>query len=121
MDVVGGEAPEDTDGISFAPTLFGEGEQGEHEVMYWELGRQQAVRAGDWKLYRRADADGEIVDVELYNLAEDIGEQDNLAGQRPEVLAELIEIAASSRVPSEVFPSPFDATNEGTDSGGEQG
>ncbi len=118
MDVVGGDAPEDTDGISFAPTLFGEGEQGEHDVMYWELGRQQAVRAGDWKLYRRANAEGEIVDVELYDLAEDVGEQNNLAEQRPEVLAELIEIAARSRVPSEVFPSAFDPPSIGTDTGG---
>ena len=77
--------------------------------MYWELGRQQAVRVGDWKLFRRANADGEIVDVELFNLADDVGEQNNLAAERPEVVAELIEVAARSRVPSEVFPSVFDA------------
>jgi len=118
VDIDGAEAPEDTDGISFAPTLFGEGEQEQHEVMYWELGRQQAVRLGEWKLYRRANGDGDIVDVELFNLANDIGEQDNLAEARPELVAELIEIAARSRVPSEIFPSPFDAESAGGTSNG---
>ncbi len=118
VDIDGAEAPEDTDGISFAPTLFGDGEQEQHEVMYWELGRQQAVRLGEWKLYRRANGDGDIVDVELFNLANDIGEQDNLAEARPELVAELIEIAARSRVPSEIFPSPFDAESAGGTSNG---
>jgi len=112
LDIAGVQAPTDIDGISFAPTLFGEGEQGGHDVMYWELGRQQAVRAGDWKLYRRANADGEIVTVELFNLADDVGEQNNLAEARPEVVAEMIEIASRARVPSEVFPSPFDPDDD---------
>jgi len=118
VDIDGAEAPEDTDGISFAPTLFGDGEQEQHEVMYWELGRQQAVRLGEWKLYRRANGDGDIVDVELFNLANDIGEQDNLAEARPELVAELLEVAARSRVPSEIFPSPFDAESAGGTSNG---
>ncbi len=118
VDIDGAEAPEDTDGISFAPTLFGDREQEQHEVMYWELGRQQAVRLGEWKLYRRANGDGDIVDVELFNLANDIGEQDNLAEARPELVAELIEVAARSRVPSEIFPSPFDAESAGGTSNG---
>ncbi len=118
VDIDGAEAPEDTDGISFAPTLFGDGEQEQHEVMYWELGRQQAVRLGEWTLYRRANGDGDIVDVELFNLANDIGEQDNLAEARPELVAELIEVAARSRVPSELFPSPFDAESAGGTSNG---
>jgi arylsulfatase A-like enzyme len=86
--------------------------------MYWELGRQQAVRLGEWKLYRRANTDGDVVDVELFNLADDVGEQNNLAEARPEVVAELIEVAARSRVPSEVFPSPFDAESAGGTSDG---
>ncbi len=100
--------PTDIDGISFAPTLLGQGTQVTHDVMYWELGRQQAVRAGDWKLFRRANADGEIELVELFNLADDPGEQMNLADSEPDKLAEMIELARASRVPSEVFPSPFD-------------
>lgn len=114
LELIDVAPPAGIDGISFAPTLFGEGEQAEHQVMYWELGRQQAVRAGDWKLYRRADRDGVIDTVELYDLSEDPGEQHNLAEDRPEVVAELIEIARAARVPSEVFPSVFDV--EGSES-----
>jgi arylsulfatase len=117
LDVVGVEPPGEVDGVSFVPTLLGTGEQGEHETMYWELGRQQAVRAGDWKLYRRANAEGEIVRVELYNLRDDIGEQRDLAGEQPEVVARLIAIAEQSRVRSEVFPSAFDAGTDGDPQG----
>ncbi len=110
LELVGaaGAIPTDIDGISFAPTMLGEEGQATHDVMYWELGLQQAVRAGDWKLYRRANADGEIDIVELFNLADDPGEQTNLATDHPEVVRELVELARRSRVPSELFPSPFD-------------
>ncbi len=63
--------------------------------------------------------DGDIVDVELFNLADDVGEHNNLVAARPEIVDELIEVAARSRVPSEVFPSPFDAENTGDTSDGE--
>ena len=110
LELVGATAatPTDIDGISFAPTLLGEEGQAGHNVMYWELGAQQAARAGDWKLYRRANRDGEIDVVELFNLVDDPGEQTNLAESEPDKLAEMIELARASRVPSEVFPSPFD-------------
>ena len=97
------------DGISFAPTLLGEPDQQQHDALYWELGRQQAVQADGWKLYRRAGADGAIEVVELFHLREDPGEQLNLAPQEPDRVAELIELARRSRTPSEVFPSPFDS------------
>jgi arylsulfatase A-like enzyme len=120
MEVANAEAPNDTDGISFAPTLFATGEQRQHDVMYWELGRQQAVRQGDWKLYRVADGEGNIVTLELFNLAEDIGEQDNLAASQPEKVAELIDVAARARVPSEIFPSAYDAETLAVSAGGGQ-
>lgn len=42
-----------------------------------------ALRAGDWKLLMKGGA------IELYNLAEDIGEKNNLATAKPEKAAEL--------------------------------
>ena len=42
------------------------------------------------------------------NAATHLLEQTNLADAEPDKLAEMIELARTSRVPSEVFPSPFD-------------
>ncbi|MCF7567049.1 sulfatase-like hydrolase/transferase [Sabulilitoribacter arenilitoris] len=43
-------------------------------------------RKGDWKLYRR----GKDASYHLFNLSEDIGEQNNLADQYPEKVEEMI-------------------------------
>ncbi len=49
-----------------------------------------AVIRGDMKLIRRYDRDGERpYQFELYNLADDLGETNNLASQHPELVQEL--------------------------------
>lgn len=65
---------------------------------------EAAVRAGDWKLLRgqdtvkagkggkRKDATKAHEEYQLYNLAIDIGEKNNLAESNPEKLAELKEV-----------------------------
>ena len=40
-------------------------------------GGQQTIRVGDWKAVRQGMARGNI-DVELYNIATDVGEQHNV-------------------------------------------
>ena len=86
---VAGVAPIDgTDGISFLPTLLGDEEQKTHEFMYWEFhqyGGQVALRMGDWKFMQRQLSEDEPT-VELYNLAEDIQESNNVADQNPEIV-----------------------------------
>ena len=53
-----------------------------------DIDNLSCVRVGDWKLiYRLATAE-----LELYNLKDDIGEQNNLATQNPEKTAELAKI-----------------------------
>ena len=48
------------------------------------------VRKGDWKLIRfYCDREDQTDRFELYNLADDIGETNNLAGSRPELVDEL--------------------------------
>lgn len=63
-----------------------------HDEIFWEMGRQTAVRRGDWKLV----LNGQLVegasaedDVFLANVAGDMGERENLANARPELVAEL--------------------------------
>jgi arylsulfatase A-like enzyme len=111
-EISGASVPEDIDGISFLPTLLGNPEnQKEHEYMYWEFherGGRQAVRKGNWKLVKYNVLDPEKTTTELYNLETDLGEENNVAEQHPEIVEELLKIMKNARTESEVFT--FDAT-----------
>lgn len=109
MELLEAEVPEDINGISLLPTLMGNPEQqAKHEVMYWELGNQQAVRAGDWKLVRLGRPNDRI-DTMLFNLADDIDESENLAEKQPAKLQEMLDLAKASRTTSEQFPNIYDS------------
>lgn len=63
-----------------------------------------AIRMGDWKLIASEDANAD----ELYNLASDLGEQNNLASDQPEKVKELrarFEAAVKNAVPSGAVPA----------------
>jgi len=95
------EVPEDIDGISFLPTLF-EGEQVEHEFLYWEFPSyqgQQAVRMGDWKGIRKDIFKGNMK-IELYNLKNDLAETKDVADQHPDVVAQIEAIMKSEHTPA---------------------
>ena len=97
--------PEDTDGISFLPALIGK-EQTNHDYLYWEFPSytgQQAVRMGKWKAIRQNIFKGNM-DIELYNLENDIREQNNIASEHPEIIKQMEEIMINEHVPSEMFP-----------------
>ena len=80
------------DGVSFLPLLKGENELPER-AFFWHYPHysnqggfpSSAVRLGDWKLIQRLE-DGR---THLYNIREDIGEQNDLAEKHPEKVAEL--------------------------------
>ncbi len=102
-ELSGAEIPEDTDGISFAPTLKGEA-QPKHEFLYWEFPAyqgQQAVRMGDWKALRRDIFKGNM-ELELYNLKTDPREQVNVASDYPEVVAKIEAIMEREHTPAEL-------------------
>ncbi len=88
------------DGVSFASAV--KGEAFERGTIYWHFphysnhGMQSpggAIREGDWKLLEYF----ENGTVQLFNLREDIGEQNDLAGKMPEKMAELKQKLASWR------------------------
>ncbi len=100
LDLAGASqlVPKDVDGLSVVPTLRGKGVQSRHACMYWEWplynwrkkaydpnGLMQAVRSGRWKLVRHRRSQP----WELYDLSQDLGEENDLAGSRPEVVARL--------------------------------
>jgi arylsulfatase len=90
-EVAGAEKPDDSDGISFLPTLLGAGNQQEHDFLYWEFpgaGGQQAIRIGKWKAVRKNILKGNL-QVQLYNLEEDIQEQTDVASPHPEIVQQV--------------------------------
>ncbi len=87
-DITGFKQPEN-DGISFLPTLLGESTQKKHDFLYWEYpeyGGQVAIRMGDWKIVRQNLKNKKEPTLELYNLALDPTESNNVALQNPEIL-----------------------------------
>ncbi|MCH7903861.1 MAG: arylsulfatase [Armatimonadetes bacterium] len=87
-EIVSADVPADVDGLSFLPTLTG-GEQASHDFLYWEFhGRKsQAVRFGDYKAIRLYKQ-GKPEPIEIYNLAKDVAESNDLAASRPELVAQ---------------------------------
>jgi len=106
-ELVGVEAPESIDGISFLPSLLNKEGQKVHEYLYWEFhekGGRQALRKGNWKLVRYNVFDPEKATTELYDLSIDIGEDTNVAADNPELVKEMLELMNSARTESEDFP-----------------
>jgi len=102
-DIADAEVPEFTDGISFLPVLFGE-EQQAHEYLYWEFagyGGQQAVRIGPWKAIRKDINEGNL-EIELYNLDEDIKEENNVAADFPEIIIQVEKIMKKEHTTSNI-------------------
>lgn len=87
-DIAGIETSENIDGISLLPTLTGKSsQQKQHKYLYWEWKNLQALRVGNWKLfYMNASKPEQAPVYELYNLEDDIAEQNNLATQHPEII-----------------------------------
>jgi len=102
-DITGTKANADTNGISLLPTLLGQQEnQQQHAHLYWEFweqGGKQAVRIGDWKGVRLNTKTNANAAIELYNLAIDPSETNDLAKQNPDI-AEKIKLAMQDRVSS---------------------
>jgi len=104
-DVIGKRKPKDIDGISFLPALLGKEGQVEHEYLYWEFHESKgrvAIRKGKWKGVRYDVAVDANSPLELYDLSADPGEDNNIAGQHPEVVADLDALINGARTVSPV-------------------
>jgi arylsulfatase A len=92
LEWAGQRVPDNLDGVSLTGLLAGCGDA-PRRLLYWHFphytnqGSQPAgaVRDGDWKLIEYY----EDQHVELFNLAEDVGETNNLAAREPERVSQL--------------------------------
>lgn len=88
------------DGISIVP--FCDAKKLKRETLFWHYPHYHygsgmvpasAMRKGDYKLIQwyEKELTGEVGAIELYNLADDIGEKHNLARQKPELAEHMLE------------------------------
>ena len=90
------------DGLSLVPFLRG-GPAPSRDHFYWELHEGtslQAVRFGNWKAVRN----GPEKPVELYDLQNDAGEQNDLAQQNPGLVAKALALMSSARTEHPDWP-----------------
>ncbi|MCP9237705.1 arylsulfatase [Lewinella sp. JB7] len=98
-ELVGGDAGA-TDGRELLATFLGESDQGREELVL-EATSRTALRSGDWLMippYKGKPVNayvnievGNDPNYQLYNLADDVGQTQNLAGENPDKLAELVK------------------------------
>ncbi len=98
------------DGVDLLPYLRGERDEAPHERLFWRAGPTLAVREGRWKWIRLARSDRDLSEIDnpghtlslqdwsdpglgsltlLYDLEADPGEQENLAGEHPDIVKRL--------------------------------
>ena len=85
------------DGVNLIPFLTHKTKAAPHEKLFWRQDRRAALRMGNWKLLRNPRR-GQSDEWQLYNLANDIAEQNNLAtknkAKREELLSAWRELNA---------------------------
>lgn len=91
--------PDDIDGLSVVPALF-EKPCEKHDYFYWvffEQGSRRALLMGDYKLIEQGGRGGPL---ELYNVTKDIGENDNVVKQHPEMVKKMMAIMEAELTPN---------------------
>jgi len=110
-ELAGAAPPARLDSISIVPTLVARGEQPGHESLYWEFyesGVDQAVLLdGRWKGLR---LEGTASPIQLFDLANDISEETDVAAAHPEIVARIEKILAGAHEPNEHWRIEFERT-----------
>ena len=98
--------PTPNDSISLLPTLVGRPEQQkQHDTLYWEFyeGRgARALRQGQWKAVRAQWS----APIELYDLTQDLGEENDLSQKHPDIVQRMSELMEKAHTPSARWQTP---------------
>jgi len=96
-DLAGTQLTSPTDGVSLVPTLTGQAKrQVDHDYLFWDYGekgvtsRISAIRKGKWKLVVNREKSPDK--PELYDLSNDLAEQNDLASTHREVVERLLPL-----------------------------
>ncbi len=101
-EIIGVEAPSNTDGISILPTFLGQTEkQQTHKFLYWEYQAEQAVRMGNWYGYKNKKGK-----LEIYDLEKNPEQDKDISAEYLEIAKKIDEIMKTEHTPSNAFPGP---------------
>lgn len=101
-DITGIATPENVSGMSFFPTLRGEGQE-QPEYLYWEYparGGQMAVRIGNFKALRKNMHEGNL-EWGLFDLDKDPKELNDISSLHPDVIQKVEDIVAKEHTLSQ--------------------
>jgi arylsulfatase A-like enzyme len=82
-ELAGATAPDDVDGTTLTPVLL-EGKRLPKRDLFWRAGKDYAARRGPWKLV------GDGSKVQLFNLKDDISEQQDVSAYHPALVKDLL-------------------------------
>ena len=94
---------EEIDGVNLLPFLSGKKQGAPHQALFWRSrtrNNNYAVRRGDWKYVYSTEGTEQAGPRQtpardyLFNLAEDLGEKNDLSTKHPEILQELKQLYA---------------------------
>ncbi len=96
-DLIGQEAPAGKDGVSYLPTLLNQPQEKEHDYVVLnnhckDMGRTALISSTGWKLI---EIDRKQDHFQLYNIAEDNEERNELSAKYPERVSHLKAILLS--------------------------
>ena len=79
------------DGLDASGLILGKSSNTRSEFLYYtSRGILEGIRSGDWKLLRKKPRNkNQKETIMLFDLAEDLGEQNNLATHQPAIVARL--------------------------------
>ncbi len=75
---------DELEGVDLVPFLNGKNKNAPHDYLFWKAGYIGVVRKGPWKLMQLGEQG-----IRLYNLADDLGEKNNVAADNPKVVDDL--------------------------------
>ena len=103
-ELAGAQPPANIDGLSVTKALKGDPLDAEREYLYFDYGHcrrryDQVVRWQNWKGIRLGDGE-----IQLYDLATDIGEANDVAAKHPDIVKRIARIMKTAPVPSDRYP-----------------
>ncbi len=113
LELAGIKNSKKTDGISIVPTLLHTRKQLQHTYLYWEFHEnngRRAVRWNNWKGVKLEVNKNANAPIELYNLAADPSEKNNVAKEHPEIVKKIKEFMNEAHVPNpdwQLLPDEF--------------